>query len=122
MYQIKKRMGEGMIVEELTRIEGFEVIHMGETKNREITKPFCCDLLSFAMSRLPKGAAWVTVMGNVNTLAVAALTDAACIILAEGASMDVAAKEKAVEQGVSVFSTQLPIYEAASLIDKMIHA
>ena len=51
---------------------------------REITRIFCCDLLSIAMSKAPAGGVWVTVMGNRNTLAVASLTDTACIILAEG--------------------------------------
>ena len=44
--------------------------------------PFCCDLLSVAMGKAPAGCAWVTVMGNMNTLAVATLADAACGIAA----------------------------------------
>ena len=35
----------------------------------EIAKVFCCDLLSIAMSKAPENGAWVTVMGNKNTLA-----------------------------------------------------
>ena len=50
----------------------------------EIAKVFCCDLLSIAMSKAPENGAWVTVMGNKNTLAVASLADVSCIILAEG--------------------------------------
>lgn len=81
--------------------------------DREITIPFCCDLLSIAMGRAPSGCAWVTVMGNMNTLAVAALTDAACVILAEGAVLDEVAKKKAVDQEITVLSTEMPIFEAA---------
>ena len=36
------------------------------------------------MSKAPENGAWVTVMGNKNTLAVASLADVSCIILAEG--------------------------------------
>ena len=50
----------------------------------KIAKVFCCDLLSIAMSKAPENGAWVTVMGNKNTLAVASLADVSCIILAEG--------------------------------------
>ncbi len=70
------------------------MVNKGDGLDREITTPFCCDLLSIAMGRAPSGCAWVTVMGNMNTLAVAALTDAACVILAEGAVLDEVAKRR----------------------------
>ena len=79
----------------------FKVVNQGDGLNREITTPFCCDLLSIAMGRAPAGCAWVTVMGNMNTLAVAALTDAACVILAEGAVLDEVAKKKAADQEIT---------------------
>ena len=91
----------------------FDVVNKGDGLDREITIPFCCDLLSIAMGRAPSGCAWVTVMGNMNTLAVAALTDAACVILAEGAVLDEVAKKKAVDQEITVLSTEMPIFEAA---------
>ena len=80
------------------------MVNLGDEPEREITKPFCCDLLSIAMGKAPAGCAWVTVMGNMNTLAVASLTEAACVILAEGAVLDEAAAKKAVEQGITVLS------------------
>ena len=91
----------------------FKVVNQGDGLNREITTPFCCDLLSIAMGRAPAGCAWVTVMGNMNTLAVTALTDAACVILAEGAVLDEVAKKKAADQEITVMSTDMPIFEAA---------
>ena len=72
-----------MTVQELIDKNVFQEINIGDDTDRSITKPFCCDLLSIAMGRAPAGCAWVTVMGNLNTLAVAALADAACVILAE---------------------------------------
>ena len=89
------------------------MVKKGDGMDREIAIPFCCDLLSIAMGRAPSGCAWVTVMGNMNTLAVAALTDAACVILAEGAVLDEVAKKKAVDQEITVLSTEMPIFEAA---------
>ena len=80
---------------------------------REITTPFCCDLLSVAMGKAPAGCAWVTVMGNMNTLAVATLADAACIILAEGAALDETARKKAEQQDIMVLATEEPVFEAA---------
>lgn len=105
-----------MTVRELMNQELFEVENEGTKLEQEITKPFCCDLLSIAMSRAPEGGAWVTVMGNINTLAVAALTDTALIVLAEDAVLDEAGSKKAVEEGVTVLKTSMPIFDAAMAI------
>jgi hypothetical protein len=102
-----------MKVNELFHLEGFQVLNQGENDQREISVPFCCDLLSIAMGKMPADSAWVTVMGNMNTLAVAALADAACIILAEGSRLDGSALEKAREQKITVLTTNLPIFDAA---------
>lgn len=40
------------------------------------------------MGRAPADCAWITVMGNVNAIAVAVLADTACIVLAENAALD----------------------------------
>ncbi|MDO4294563.1 MAG: hypothetical protein Q4D90_00190 [bacterium] len=102
-----------MTVQELIDSGMFAVVHVGENTERSISRPFCCDLLSVAMSRAPEGCAWVTVMGNMNTLAVTALTEAACVILAEGAALDEMAEKKAMQQEITVLSTSEPIFEAA---------
>ena len=80
---------------------------------REVTRVFCCDLLSIAMSRAPSDSVWVTVMGNKNTVAVASLADVACIVLAEGVSMDRDSLEKASEEGIAVLSTERPVFDMA---------
>ena len=80
---------------------------------REISRVFCCDLLSIAMGKAPADGVWVTVMGNRNTLAVASLTDTACIVLAEGVSLDEGTISKASEEGIAVLSTELPAFDIA---------
>ena len=42
-----------MKVKELLDSGKFQVIHAGEDPEREITTPFCCDLLSVAMGKAP---------------------------------------------------------------------
>lgn len=59
-----------------------------------------------------EGDAWFTVMGNVNAVAVAALADCACIVLCHGAALDAVAKTRAEEQGINIFTTDLPEFEA----------
>ena len=80
---------------------------------RTVSKVFCCDLLSIAMSKAPANSIWVTVMGNKNTLAVASLADVSCIVLAEGVSLDEGTLTKAEEEGITVLSTQLPVFDIA---------
>lgn len=109
-----------MTVKELIEKELFKVVNEGENTARAIEKVFCCDLLSIAMGKAPEGCAWVTVMGNINTLAVATLADCACVILAENAAFDEAALEKAVEQGITVLKTDMPIFEAALAVHELI--
>ena len=102
-----------MTVQDLADSGLFALENEGDEMDREITKCFCCDLLSVAMGRAPSGCAWVTVMGNINTLAVMSLTDMACIVLAEGAVMDEAGMTKARQQGIPIFRTENPIFETA---------
>lgn len=111
-----------MTVQNLIDSEVFRLVNAGENPGREVTVPFCCDLLSIAMGKAPAGCAWVTVMGNMNTLAVASLADAACIIMAEGAVLDDMAVKKAKEQEITVLETELPIFDAALKIYQMQHA
>lgn len=111
-----------MTVQNLIDSGVFRLVNTGENPEREITVPFCCDLLSIAMGKAPAGCAWVTVMGNMNTLAVASLADAACIIMAEGAVLDDIAIKKAKEQEITVLETELPIFDAALKVYQMQHA
>ncbi len=84
--------------------------------DRPLRSVYCCDLLSLVMGRAPADCAWVTVMGNLNSIAVAVLTDAACIVLAEGMPLDADALNRARQEGVTVVATRLPVYEAAMAI------
>ena len=84
---------------------------------RPVESVFCCDLLSLAMSRARAGCAWVTVMANLNTVAVATLTDAACFVFAEGITPPEGCVAKAAEEGIAVYTSPLPVYETARAID-----
>jgi len=110
-----------MTVQELIEKKIFKVINIGEDLDRIISEPFCCDLLSIAMSKAPANSAWATVMGNINTLAVATLTEVACIILAEGAVLDNIALEKAKSQKITVLSTEESIFDAALIVYQLLH-
>ncbi len=110
-----------MTLRELMDAGLFQVVNEGADPERTVDCVFCCDLLSVAMGKAPAGCAWVTVMANLNTLAVASLTDAACVVLASGAALDETAAERARQQGITVLATDQPIFEAALMIHHRIH-
>lgn len=109
-----------MTVKELMDKQIFHVVNAGEDEERQVTGVFCCDLLSIAMGRAPADGAWVTVMGNVNTIAVATLADVSCVIMAEGAALDEVARARAKEQGVTVLATEEPVFEAALKVHRLL--
>lgn len=85
---------------------------------REISSVYCCDLLSIVMGQAPADCGWVTVMGNVNGVAVAVLADMAVMIVAENAAIDDIAINRAEMQGVNILKTKLPIFDAALILHK----
>lgn len=86
---------------------------LNDFEDKEIKGVYCCDLLSVVMSKAFSGCAWVTVMGNINSIAVASLVDMACIILAENAVLDDAALEKANKHNIAVLKADKPVFETA---------
>lgn len=95
---------------------GFTSVVTGEDK--EITGIFTGDLLSWAIGRAKAGNVWFTVMGNVNAIAVATLVDCACIVLCQEATFDKMALIRAEQQGISLFTTPLPEFEASLALAK----
>ena len=87
---------------------------------RTVTGVFTGDLPSWAMGRAKEGDIWFTVMGNLNTVAVASLSDVACVVLCEGISMDEPGLAKAKEQGINICSVPSPIFEAAYRVHQLL--
>jgi hypothetical protein len=104
-----------MNVEQLSKTEGFRALAMPKPE-REITGVYIGDLLSWVMGRAKEGDAWITIMSNNNIVAVATLADIACIILAEGVTLDKSVFECAMSKGINILSSLLPAYETAMAI------
>jgi len=84
--------------------------------DREITGGYVGDLLSWVMGRASAGDAWVTIMSNINIAAVAALTDVACVILAEGVQADEKVLEVARDKGINLLSDDRTAFQIAGLL------
>ena len=104
-----------MTVGDIKEKLGLKVLCENEDSlSREVTGGYCGDLLSWVMSRAKTGDAWMTVMGNVNSIGVAALADIACIILTESARI------RAEQNGVAVYQTAKNAYETAVSLSGLI--
>ena len=108
-----------MKVSELVSRGPFEAVSL-PTPDRDISGAYVGDLLSWVMGRAEADNAWITIMSNVNVIAVATLADVSCVILAEGVRLDSEITKMATEKGVNVLVSSLPIYETAIKLGGMI--
>lgn len=101
-----------MTVNELANLQGFKAVTLPDG-GREINGVYIGDLLSWVMGRAKADNAWITIMSNINIVAVAALADVACVILAEGVELDQAVKDTAEAKGINILTSEMPAYETA---------
>lgn len=106
-----------MTTHELAQSCGFALKTTAEAK--EINGAFAGDLLSWAMSRVTQADVWFTVMGNINAVAVASLSDCACIVLCHGAALAEDALARAQREGIVIMTTELSEYEAITAFNKV---
>lgn len=104
-----------MTVKQLCEKCGFKAVVMPD-EQREIDGCYIGDLLSWVMGRAKADNAWITIMSNINIIAVAALADVSCIILAEGVNVDESVKQTAEQKGVNIIASDLPSYETAAAV------
>ena len=94
--------------------------HCVSDAEREVSGGYAGDLLSWVMGRATSGDAWVTIMSNINVIAVAQLTDAALVVLSEGVVPDDELVKAAETRGVNLYSSNKPTFELAGRIFAML--
>jgi hypothetical protein len=87
--------------------------------DREVEGVYIGDLLSWVMGRAQSGNVWLTIMSNLNIVAVATLSDVSCIILCEGVTLDEAVKNTAEAKGVNILATDKTAYETAKRLAEL---
>ncbi len=108
-----------MTVNDLINHQGFSALAL-PNPSRTIEGVYIGDLLSWVMGRAESGNAWITIMSNVNVVAVAILADVSCVILAEGVVPDSDILNIAAEKGVNIISSSLSTYEVAITLKDLI--
>ncbi len=92
----------------------------GADKGRELSGCYIGDLLSWVMAHAFSGCVWITIMSNINVAAVASLTDAACVIMAEGVEPDPELLKRAERDGICIFTSPLPVYDIAVKVHEIL--
>lgn len=108
-----------MTVKQLSMHQDFTAVTL-PAPEREIKNVYIGDLLSWVMGKAQADDAWITIMSNVNVIAVATLADTACVILAEDVLMDENTVNTAFSKGVNVLSTRKSAYETAIALQGLI--
>lgn len=102
-----------MTIYDLAQACGWKLLAGEDGTDNQVDGCYVGDLLSWVMGRAQSGNVWLTVMGNLNAIAVAALADTSGIVLCEDAALDQDAKKRADMQGIPVFSCQENLYQTA---------
>ena len=87
-----------------------------EFEDRSVTGCYIGDLLSWVMGKAQAGDVWITIMNNINIVAVASLTDCACIILCEGVTAAPEIIAKAAAEDIIILSSEKTAFELAKRI------
>lgn len=88
--------------------------------DRTINGCYIGDLLSWVMGRAEADNVWITIMSNINTVAVASLSDVSLVLLAEGVTLEEDVKNAAEAKGINVASCALPAFEIAAELSKLL--
>jgi len=107
-----------MTLSELCEKLPLEVV-TGET-TAEWNGVYAGDLLSRAMSHVKFDNLWITIMSNINVIAVASLTEASAVLLAEDVELVPEALAAAREKEITVLSSPLTVYELCVKIGELV--
>jgi predicted transcriptional regulator len=107
-------------ISQLLARQEFKLLTKPAYDDREIRGCYTGDLLSWVMSRANADDAWITVQTNVNVVAVAALTDVACVIFPDGITAEASVTEKADEKGIVLLSAAPDAYRVAVTLSGML--
>lgn len=77
----------------------------------EITSGYSSDLLSCVMTGAKTDGIWVTLIANINIVAVASLLEIPAIIITENAQPDAATIARANQEGIVLLSTPAGSYQ-----------
>lgn len=100
-----------MQVREFVEKTGFQVYASEEALEKEISGVFVGDLLSWVMGNCEPDQVWVTVQSHLNIVAVSALKEISCLVIAHNAEVEQETIDKAIEENIAICTSDLSAYE-----------
>lgn len=113
-------MSNGFKVIDIVKKLGLTVL-TNNASDRKVSSGYCCDMLSWVMSRLERDACWFTILSSMNVVAVASLTDCPLVIITEGVHVDEAVVKKAIEENICLCSTNMDTYKSVSQLAALLN-
>lgn len=102
-------------------IEGLDLVPLTSwVPEDRVTGGYVGDLLSWVMTHARAGQAWITIMNDLNIVAVAALARVSCVILAEGVTVSPEVCRRAEEQGVCLLSSSRTAYKLSAALAELL--
>lgn len=109
-----------MTIKELADKLQLTVLTENTDVTKEVTGGFCSDMLSYVMGKSEEGQAWITIQGHNNIIAVAALKELSCIVLADGIKADKETIESAQNQDVAILSSPEKTFDLSGKLYELV--
>ena len=110
-----------MKINELAKSIGFDIIALPDP-DAEVNGCYIGDLLSWVMGRAEEGNVWITIMTNINIVAVASLSGVSAITVSEGLEIPDDVISAANAQNVNILRSKLSSFETALAVGRLISA
>ena len=108
-----------MKIKEAAEKLGLEVIVLSEP-DAEVDGCYVGDLLSWVMGRAEADNIWITIMTNVNIIAVATLSGVSAVVVAEGLEIPENVVETANAQGINLLRSKGSAFETSLAVGKLL--
>lgn len=108
-----------MTVNSIIEKMSLEVLNLSDGE-KTVTGGYTGDLLSWVMSRASAGSAWITIMSNINIIAVASLCEVSCVILAENAETEQSVISLAAEKKINLLRSGKSSFELCGELSRLL--
>jgi len=100
--------------------EELGLIKLTGDEDREIASCYVSDMLSRVLGGCNTNNVLITVQTSLNMVAVAVMTEAACVILPEGLTVSDDVAEKANEENLTIYSSKETAFALATKIAQLL--
>lgn len=104
-----------MTLREMLDRSSLEAVYLAD-EARTVSGAYCGDLLSWVIGRAEADNAFLTIMTNVNVVAVASLADLSCVVFCENVEIPKDVLNAAKEKGINLIKSTKPTFETALLL------